>query len=179
MRRLYAALLTIAWLSTAAPAAAEITAVDRTELDARVAAFRAEVSEMDMAGMFDFLPPRILQQIATQAGGTVEQLREAARAAGEQALQGAKIGDYGMDVAGAAAAVTPDGARDYLLIPTTVVVETGNTRIRVDTQTLAFKDDGQWYLLRVQEASHVAILRQVYPEFTGVDFVVGNMTVLD
>jgi hypothetical protein len=179
MRRLFANLAVLACLSVATPAMAEITAAERAEVSSRVAAFSAEVVEMDVAAMFDFLPPKMLQQIATQAGGTVEQLRAAAQAAGQHALQGARISDYAMDVDGATAAVTPDGARDYLLIPTMVVVEAETMRIRVDTHTLAFRDDGQWYLLRVQEASHIAILRQAYPEFAGVDFPAGRTTTLE
>jgi hypothetical protein len=50
----------------------------------------------------------------------------------------------------------------------------GARRFRVDTQTLAIEDGGEWYLIRVEDAPQQALLREVYPEFVGVEFPAGT-----
>jgi hypothetical protein len=52
-------------------------------------------------------------------------------------------------------------------------------RMRAKSETLALLDEGQWYLVRVNDLQQVAILRQVYPEFAAVEFSGGTMEAVE
>lgn len=181
MRIWIAGLLGVAWLFMATTVQArEITAADRAEIAGRIAAFSATVTGQDMAASLDFLPPGMVRGILAQTGGDIEQLRAAMREIGRVSLEHARLEDFGMDLEAAIVGVTPDGARDYLLVPTHVVIAmTGQPRVRSQSHSLVFKDGDQWYLLRVQEAGQLLALRQAYPEFTGVEFPSARTAVLD
>jgi hypothetical protein len=80
-----------------------------------------------------------------------------------------------MDLAGAETHVSGD--RTWLLIPTwTEMTVEGAGRVRFETRTLALEDDGEWYLVRVEDAPQAAMLREVYPEFAEVEFPAGVVT---
>jgi len=90
-------------------------------------------------------------------------------------LEQVHIDNFGMNLAAAQEMTTPTGGRTYLLIPTwTEMTVQGVGRIRADTQTLAWQDDGQWYLIRIEDAPQQAMLREAYPELAGVDFPLGT-----
>lgn len=181
MRIWIAGLLGVAWLFMATTVQArEITAADRAEIAGRIAAFSTTVVDHDMAASLDFLPPGVVRGILAQMGGDIEDLRAAMREIGRMSFEQARLEDFGMDLEAAVVGTTPDGARDYLLVPTHVVIAvTGRPRVRSDSHSLVFKDGDQWYLLRIQEAAHLIALRQAYPEFAGVEFPGARTSVLD
>jgi hypothetical protein len=76
-----------------------------------------------------------------------------------------------MDLAAAEQRELADGT-PYVLIPTNLVMDAGPAgRLAVSSQTLGLlENDGAWYLVRISDAGMVGVLRQVYPEFNGVEF---------
>jgi hypothetical protein len=46
----------------------------------------------------------------------------------------------------------------------------GMGRMKVSSFTLGMLDQGVWYLVRTGDVAMVDILRQVYPQFVGVEF---------
>jgi hypothetical protein len=169
---LFAALAALAVAVLAGPALAqEVTPEQRDALSARVEEFGAVMDSGDMAGLLAFTPPPVRATLAEMSGLSEQELTEAMRQASEAMLAGATIDDFGMDVEGATAAATPDGARTYLLVPTTTeVTVNGQGSLRTSSQTLALEDDGEWWLVRVEDPQQAMILAQAYPEFTGVAF---------
>lgn len=169
--------LTALALVLAAPAwAQEVTPEQREALSARVEEFSSVMDSGDMAGLLAFTPPPVRATLAEMSGLSEEQLTEAMRQASEAMLAGASIDDFSMDVENATAATTPDGARTYLLVPTTtqITVE-GQGSVRTSSQTLALEDEGEWWLVRVEDPQQAMILTQAYPEFAGTTFPQATM----
>lgn len=177
MRPLLATLALAAALALATPTLAqELSAAQQDALAARVAEFDGTMRAGDMAGLMDFMPARIKQTIADEAGVSVDELEAAMREQMDAAMAGATIDAFSMDLDALTTAQTPDGGRTYALIPTTTeITMEGMGRMRAASQTLAFEDEGTWNLLRVDDPNQVAILQAAYPEFAGVAFTPGTM----
>jgi hypothetical protein len=85
-----------------------------------------------------------------------------------------------MDMTAATAGMTPDHSRAYLLIPTETLIEwPDGRRIRNRNSTLSLKEDGRWYLVRIEQPQQILMLRETYPEFEGVEFPTGGTSAAD
>jgi hypothetical protein len=118
----------------------------------------------------DFLPPPLIQAIATRYGVSVDQARAAARGGIESALEGVTIERGGHDFSRAEIRVTPDGRRTYLLVPMSMVMSSGGLRAASTSQSLMFEDGGQWWIMSVEPGPLADVLVEAYPEFRGVEF---------
>ena len=162
-----------------APAGAQevegFSSADRAKVEARIAQLDRSVSSGDLAAAIDVVPPRIFQIVAQRAGATEDELRTAIRQMVATQMQGVTVESYDMDLSAAPPTRTPDGKRTYLLIPTTTVMAfPGVGRVRSTTSTLALEDGGEWYLVRIDDANQVAILKELWPEFSPVEFPAGT-----
>lgn len=145
-----------------------------------MAAFEAAFHAGDMGTVIDFLPAKILSSIARQAGVSKAELVAAMKQQVDSALAQVTLVSFGMNVDDATWRSTPDGSRNYALIPTFTVMDVkGTGKIRSEGETLALFDDAEWHLVRVDEASQVQLLTAAYPEFRGVTFTPARLTHLD
>lgn len=168
-------------LALAAPAAfaREATEAERTALDQRLAAYQTMTQDNDVKGMIDAMPPKIIAEIATMTGTTPDQLRATMAQQIGQVMAQATIEKAELGVDAVRYQELPDGT-PYALIPTdTIIAMEGAGRIRQTGETLALLDEGAWYLMRVDDAQQLAILRQAYPNFANVEFTTGTMEMLD
>ena len=172
--------LLIVVMNLSLPAGArDLTAADKEAIGARADTFQAAMSDGNIASMVSEMPPRIFAFMAARAGVSEEQLTAGIIFAMQAASQTVTVEYAEIEFAKATYHVTDNGT-PYALIPTRVVLwaeEIG--RIATIEQTLALEDNGHWYLLRVSEIQQLAILREVYPSFVGVDFPAATMTALD
>lgn len=153
----------------------EIGAADRAKIEARIEDLERAVTEGDAVAAIEVVPPRLLQAMLTEAGVSRAELDVALRESFAEVLTTVKFLDFGMDVAKATTQQTPDGSRVYLVIPTFTKLKVKDVgKVRTDTNTLALEDGGEWYLVRIDEAGQVGMLRKVFPEFTGVEFPDGK-----
>ncbi|MGL4236724.1 hypothetical protein [Tabrizicola sp.] len=160
-------------LALMAPAAEaqELSANARTALTERVEAFSASVAEGDMGAAFDFMPPRLLTAFADLSSVDVPTFVEMGKAQMETVMASATINSFSMDADAATYQMTPDGSLGYVLIPTeTVMTIEGAGKMKSTAETLAFEDEGEWYLARTDNPSLVTLLQTVYPAFEGVTF---------
>lgn len=157
-------------LAAGAASARPLTDAEAKALGETVLAFDAAMKANDFEGIGRTVPPRVLKHIAGQAGIGVEDLRKAMIRQMAAVMKDVTIASFGMDVAEARHQELADGS-PYVLIPTQTVIDAGAMgRTAVRSDTLALMDEGAWYLLRVSDAAQVAILRQAYPGFAGVEF---------
>lgn len=163
----------MAFGSAGSSVARDMTAVERTALDATVERFNSAMGEADYNAVAATIPPKVLQHIADIAGLDVGKLREMVVAQMEAALAVVKIESFSMDMAKLEQRTLPSG-EPFALIPSVTKMDTGRDRITANSHTLALLDGGSWYLLRIEEAQQLAILRQVYPEFSGVELPSGK-----
>lgn len=173
------ALLPLALL--AAPALAQdVTDEDRAAIEARIAQFDDAMGQGDMAALFGYMPPKLMAYIAEQAGVPVEGLEDAVRAQLDAAMATVTVDEFGMDLDAATFQETPEGGRTYGLIPTTTTMTVdGAGTMRAESQTVALEDEGEWYLVRVDDPTQVAIIKAVYPEFADVEFQPGTMEAVE
>ncbi|MGL5010648.1 MAG: hypothetical protein ACRC6I_12260 [Paracoccaceae bacterium] len=180
MKALFKAALLALTLAAAPAFAGPIADADRAAVTERVDAFNTAFLGGDMAAVFDFMPPKIISSIATQSGMTEEALMAAMKEQIDMAMAMVTIDSFGMDMETASAETTPDGSRTYVLIPTfTEMTVEGAGKMRADGETLAFEDEGKWYLVRVDDPAQVQLLTAVYPEFTGVTFTPAAITPME
>jgi hypothetical protein len=174
-----AAILALTLVAT--PAIADpIPEADRAAIAGRVDAFDAAFRGGDMAAVFDFMPTKILSNLAAQSGMSEDALKTLMKEQIDIAFETVTIDEFGMDMDTATWAMTPDGSRGYALIPTmTVMTAEGVGKMRSEGDTLAFADDGKWFLVRVDDPAQVQLLTAVYPEFTGVTFEPASMTAVE
>lgn len=174
-RRLAAMVATGLFFAALPAAAQDFSATDRARVEARIAQLDAVISGGDLAGAMEVVPPRLFRTIAERAGATEAQLLETMRGMIRTQLADVSVIEYDLDLAGAPPLLTPDGSSTYLMIPTRLVMDIpGAGRIRVQTRTLALEDGDDWYLIRVEEAGQVALVRELWPAFTDVEFPAGT-----
>lgn len=164
----------------AAPADARpLSGEEKEKLQQTVAAFDKAMRDEDYDKVADTIPPRVMEFIARQAGLEVDALRTVVVQQMEAALAAVDLEEFGMDMDALKQAELADG-EPYALIPTETVMNSEATgRMRAKSETLALLDEGQWYLVRVNDLQQVAILRQVYPEFASVEFSGGTMEAVE
>ncbi|MGL4238915.1 hypothetical protein, partial [Tabrizicola sp.] len=163
-------------LSTSALHAQELSEEGRAAMTERVASFNEIFASGDMGAVFDYMPPKVLESLATQSGVDQATLIEMSKAQIDQAMAMVKIDSFSMDVDAATYQMTPDGSLGYVLIPTeTVMTVEGAGKMKATGDTLAFEDGGEWYLARVDDPGQAAILQAAYPAFAGITFKPGVM----
>lgn len=180
MKSLFKAALLALTLAAAPVFADPIPEPELTAITERVDAFNAAFTSGDMAAVFDYMPAKILSDLATQSGLSEESLMAAMKEQIDLAMASVTIDEFGMDMATANWAMTPDGSRGYAMIPTfTVMTVEGMGKVRSEGETLSFSDEGKWFLVRVDDPSQVQLLTAAYPEFTGVTFEPASMTAVE
>lgn len=166
-------------IALAAPASArELTPDEKTALGERVEFFVAILNASDFENTLSITPPRIFAHIADQAGVTVEEVLTQTKAQIREVMGAVTIESFAAEFENVRYLETGDGT-PYALIPTETTMSMPELgRVRTTSQTLALIDSGEWYLVRVDEIQQLLILREVYPEFVGVEFPSGSTQVL-
>ena len=172
------ALLVTASIWAAPALAREVTEEDRGAVEVLIAQVDAAMEDGDMMAAMDVVPPALLDAMAEATGLSTEAMREAMEAALEQAMAEVEIVSSEMRLADAEEAETSEG-RPYLLVPTETVMKVADQTLRNESDTLALEDGGAWYLVRIDDVSQIAMVQQVYPDFAGVEFPRGRMSVVE
>ncbi|CAN7623131.1 hypothetical protein ASC89_15425 [Devosia sp. Root413D1] len=174
-KRLFAAIAVFAVLATPV-FAAEFTDEQLEGLAARIESFDAAMKASDMSQVMDVVPPKVLDKIAANFNVTTEQLIEATQQQMDQVMKDVEIVSFAMDLEAAEYFETADGT-PYALIPTETVMDLGEAggKVKATSSTLGLFDEETWYLVRVEDAQQVAILKEVYPAFVDVEFPTGSM----
>ena len=174
-----AAAVVAALLSSPVARARPLDTKEKVALAATVQEFDTAMRGDDYERIIQTVPPKVISSIAKKAGTTVEELNHLMVEQMKTVLKDAKIKSFAMDPESAEYKELSSGA-PYALIPTTTVIALpDNKRFKEKSHTLALLDDGKWFLLRVSDASQLLIMREVYPEFSGVEFPSGSMEVLN
>ena len=169
------AVVLLPWAASARP----LNDQERAALAATVASFGAAMREDNFARVTQTVPPKVIGAIARRAGTTPDQIV----ALMIKAMQTLQAGDtrmesFGMDLATADYKELASG-EPYVLVPTQTIIAVGGQRFRERSHTLALLDEGKWFLLRINNARQIEILREVYPEFTSVEFPSGSTGALN
>lgn len=151
---------------------------DKTAIKTKFDGLLSDLASHNYQGVFKIMPPKLLQAMAAQSGGDVEAMLAAVSKQMQAAIGKVKIEETSYDLDNAEVGESPDG-RDYALISTRTVVNIDGQRLQGVSPTLAIKDDGQWYLVRLESPQHVAIIQKVYPDLTELEIPESEMTKLE
>jgi hypothetical protein len=153
---------------------------EKAALAATVKSFEVAMREYNFARVVQTLPPRFLAALARRFGVSPDDIVAAMTKSMKQTLESgvAKIESFGFDLGPALYKEAPNGT-PYVLIPTQTVVSVSGRRVREKGHTVALLDEGQWYLLRIEGALQLQILREVYPEFGSVEIPSGSTEILN
>ena len=172
-------ILLAAALALAAPAfAREVTAEDREAVSALIAQVDAAMESGDVMGAMDVIPPQLTERMAENFGISSEDLVRAMRASLEEAMAEVEIESSEMSLDAAEEGETSTG-RPYLMIPTETVMTVAGDTMRNESVTLALEDEGSWYLVRIDDINQIAMVQDLYPDFAGVEFPRGRMSVVE
>lgn len=151
---------------TAAPVFAE-TEADREAIAAGMDGLIEAVKAGEYGKTLTVLPPKMLSGLAQEAGISVDDMRDAADAAGASMMEQVTFEsfDYKLDDA----RFDKTAEREYALIPTSAVMTVMESSIKTSSDTLAMMDEGKWYLLRVETPEHIAQLVAAYPDMEGIE----------
>ncbi|HEY9009755.1 MAG TPA: hypothetical protein VIN06_01930 [Devosia sp.] len=164
-------------LALAAPALAQgISDAQHQALSERIASFDTAMRANDMEEVMSVVPPPVLEKVAAMFSVTVEQLIEATQQQMDEALKTLKFESFSMELEGVEF-VTLDGGIIYGLVPTESVIDLGEQggKMKSTTSTLALLDGETWYLVRIDDAQQVQILKEVYPAFAEIEFPQGTI----
>ena len=174
---LFGLLAVFLFLAPSSTEARSLTEAETASLAATVGVFDAAMRSNDLGAVVETIPPRVLEHIAAGAGVGVDELRGLLIKQMGEILAQATIDSFGMDLAKAEHRELEDGT-PFALIPTETVMTIDGSKTAMRSHTLALLDEGNWYLVRVSDAKQLEILRQVYPEYVGVEFPRGSMEAL-
>ncbi|MBU2994739.1 hypothetical protein Q4555_04770 [Octadecabacter sp. 1_MG-2023] len=169
MRTLWIAFIFVAH-STAALFAQSLEDSDQRQIAGLAAMFDAAFEANDMAAVIGFMPEPIIAYIAEQGGLRPLTLRHMLVQQTQEMMETVEVEHFNMDVDAMETAVTPTG-RAYALVPTTSTISMNGQRFETMTKTLFFEDQGNWFLLRIENASQIHILNAVYPDFASVSLL--------
>jgi hypothetical protein len=155
-----------------------LPADDRADVAARVAGFEKAFSQGRTAEIISVIPPRMITAIARKGGVSEKVLRREMAKLTREATDKVEIVSFGMALDQAKFLTTPSG-RPYGLIPTQTIIKVpGGPKLQSNNNTLTLEDGGKWYLIRVDDAQQINLMREIYPDFKGVTFPKGTSKVI-
>jgi len=173
LRRSIASVFLTAVAALSPAFARELTGDEKASLQQSVNALEVAVRSWDMAAIANNMAPRIVAMAAKRAGITDQQyvagfIDDAAHRAHPH------VDLFSMNLSVADYKTTPNGT-PYVLIPTETVFSLAQGKIDSHETTLGMLVGGRWHLLRVDDETFFAELRQAYPEFADVAVPAGTL----
>ncbi len=148
---------------------------DREEIATAFDKLIADIETGNHAGFLDVMPPKIIDKMAEQAGIDTETFKSAIIQQVEGVMAEIDIEEASYDLEGATTGTSEIG-RDYAVIPTRTVMETGDQRVEALGPALALEDEGQWYIVRIESPQHSKVVAEAYPDLADVELPAGTMT---
>lgn len=146
-------------------------------LNARLNDFEVTFENGNLAKLFDFMPPKVLNKILKSSGVSRTELDQQVAVMWAQTLETVEVGAFTLDKEANGILTLSDG-RPYQILPTTTSMrlKVNDSEVVSKSETLAFVDSGEWYVVRLDEAAQVKIFRDAYPEFDAVEVMAPIMT---
>lgn len=155
-----------------------LTAEDQRDLDAVVEQFLADTTALNISGVVNAMPPSVIDDLARRNNMTDAQLKKAAVQALETAMGSVALLKIQMETTAPVLGQTSTG-RVYALLPTSLRMRVEGAVYRAVSHTLAIKEAGQWYLIRVDEPSQRQMLANAMPDFSDITFPEASVELIE
>ena len=141
--------------------------------------FNTAFTNNDIDAVVGAVPPKVIQFIAETNGIDPDQFRTMMVQQTEAMMGSVEVLGFSMDTGNMITGETPAG-RTYALVPTVTEMDVdGAGKIRSTSDTVFLQDEGEWYMVRVDNAQQEQILKAVYPDFADVEFTPGTVEQID
>lgn len=174
--------LTLLCLIVAMPLTAQAappTAEDQSLILSKVHEIKAAMQADDYARMAAIIPPGIIARLAADAGMPEDALHQVMVQQLQQVLESVTIEAVEVGTEEMALPETANGT-PYALFPSTGIMATeGTGRVKAISHTIALRDSGDWYIIRLDTPQQQLLLQRVFPEFAGIDFPAPQMELID
>lgn len=157
--------------------AREPTDLERQDLAVAVGKFDMAMRGSNLEAIPDSMPPKLFEHIARMGNVSVDQLRNSMVEQMKSLFASTQIESFSMDANSAEFLELP-GGEPYALIPTQALINTKTQRVLAKGKTLGLLENGNWYLVRIDEPQQVKILREIYPVFEAISLPAGTMEVV-
>ena len=142
---------------------------DRATLDQQIKQISQSTEDLNFDRVLSMMPPKVLTYFAQKTGlpvASVKQMlaEQTKKVVADLVKDNMKI-SYMADLDHAKIHQSKLG-RDYLIIPTEFDMMNDDVGMEMTGNLLAIKDEGRWYLMRLDGQSHVDIIQDVYPDLT-------------
>jgi hypothetical protein len=161
-------------LALAIAPAAEATPLSPQQeaaLAQRIDSFEAALKATDMAAAIAVVPPEVVEHIAAKHNATVAEVIAAGQAQLERTFGQAKL--LAVELAYEPERLVSLGeGLAFVTLPTRLKVDLGSNGgiVTATSETLGLFDEGTWYLVSLDNAEQVGVLRQLYPALAEIDF---------
>ncbi|MEC7762416.1 MAG: hypothetical protein VX874_10960 [Pseudomonadota bacterium] len=140
---------------------------DKAGVQAAIQTFEANILSNNHEAVLGAMPPKMLTYIASQVGMDPSELAGSMAKQMEIFMGDVTIERMNMNTNRMTTGTT-SGGMDYAFIPTRTTVKGPGGRQTLNSQTLALEEDGQWYLVRIEQEQQLNIVKAVYPAFANV-----------
>lgn len=151
--------------------AAALSAEQETGLAQRIDSFEAALMATDMAAAIAVVPPKVVEHVAAKHNVTVAEVVSAGQAQLERTFGQAKLLAVELAYEPERLVILPEQLA-FVTLPTRLKVDLGANGgiITATSQTLGLLDGDTWYLVSLDNAEQVDVLRQLYPALAEIDF---------
>lgn len=134
---------------------------DQTVIKQKMAIVETSVKAGQAKPILDVMPPKIFAVIGKEFDVSGEKIKDGMLKIADQQLAKTDLSSlrYTYDIE-AAKVLTSETGRDYVIIPTVFTTQ-GST---VKSHVVALKDDGTWYIVRIESPYQINLLKQAYPD---------------
>jgi hypothetical protein len=163
--------LLVALALTPIAQAATLSPAQETGLAERIDSFEAALMATDMAAAIAVVPPKVVEHVAAKHNVTVAEVVSAGQAQLERTFGQAKLLAVELAYEPERLVILPEQLA-FVTLPTRLKVDLGANGgiITATSQTLGLLDGDTWYLVSLDNAEQVDVLRQLYPALAEIDF---------
>ena len=165
------AVLLLAFSPESIAQAATLSAEQEAGLTQRIDSFEAALMDTDMAAALAVVPPKVVEHVAAKHNVTVAEVIAGGQAQLERTFGQAKLLEVELAYEPERLVILPE-ALAFVTLPTRLKVDLGANGgiITATSQTLGLLDGDTWYLVSLDNAEQVNVLRQLYPALAEIDF---------
>lgn len=147
-------------------------AQDQAIVKQKIDTITQSIEKQDYTPVINMMPPKVVAVLSQKANLSASELKALMIKHSSSMMAGLKQAGgsttYDADLS-RAKILTSNTERDYLVIPTKMHMIMQDKAFDMSGTLLAIQDEGQWYMMRIDNAQHLAIVSQAYPDMTGIE----------
>lgn len=147
-----------------------MTKSERSRLEQTLGQFVGAMVGARYDEVVGFLPPGVVAELAERGGVDEETFRTGMASETATGMQEVELRLVQFHTTMMQVGEGSDG-EPYALVPLSIEMDIGDARYFGRSHTFAHLENGEWYLLRVEDELHKHVLLTAYPQYEDVQFI--------